>query len=169
MTALDIFILLLLGGGTLLGFVRGFVQEVFSLFAWVAAVLAVKFFHGPATARLAENMDSESGAWALAFALLAVPTFIVTRFVAAKLGGRTRRSLIGPIDRLLGGLFGMLKGLIVGTLFYLLANFAVDMFYGAETERPEWMREAKTYPLLNASARATVDFVEEQREEGLIG
>ena len=41
MTALDIFVIILLGGGALLGFVRGFVHEVLTLFAWVAAILAV--------------------------------------------------------------------------------------------------------------------------------
>ncbi|WP_265561887.1 CvpA family protein [Sphingomicrobium arenosum] len=168
MTALDIFILILLGGGALLGLVRGFVQEVFSLGAWVAAVLAVKMGHAPMSAFLANHMESESGIMAAAFALLFIPTYFVVRLVAQKLGGRTRRSLIGPVDRLLGGLFGTLKGLVSATVLFLIANFATDFIYGAEAARPEWMREARTYTLLNASARATVDFVEARREEGLL-
>ncbi|MCJ7420634.1 CvpA family protein [Sphingomicrobium astaxanthinifaciens] len=168
MTALDILILILLGGGALLGFVRGFVQEVFSLGAWVAAVLAVKFGHAPASALLAPHMDSESGIMVAAFVLLFLPAYLVVRLLAQKLGGRTRRSLIGPVDRLLGGLFGMLKGLVTATVLFLIASFATDIFYGADAPRPEWMREARTYPLLNASARATVDLVETQREEGLL-
>ena len=40
MTALDIFVLLLLGGGALVGFVRGFTYEVISLAAWVVGIAA---------------------------------------------------------------------------------------------------------------------------------
>ena len=41
MTALDIFVILLLGGAALVGFVRGFVHEVLALAAWVAGIAAL--------------------------------------------------------------------------------------------------------------------------------
>ena len=71
--------------------------------------------------------------------------------------------MLGPVDRLLGGGFGMLKGLIWATLFFLLANLATDMVYGPQADRPEWMTKSRTYPLLNASGRAIVDWVEARR------
>jgi hypothetical protein len=70
---------------------------------------------------------------------------------------------IGEVDRVLGGGFGMLKGLLGATLFFLLANLATDMVYGPRAERPEWMRKSRTYPLLMASGRAIVDWVEARR------
>ena len=54
--------------------------------------------------------------------------------------------MLGPVDRVLGGGFGMLKGLIGATLFFLLANLATDMVYGGEAERPEWMTSSRTFP-----------------------
>ena len=51
MSALDIFVILLLGGGAIIGFVRGFVHEVLSLFAWVVAIAMLKLFHTPAVDR----------------------------------------------------------------------------------------------------------------------
>ena len=57
-----------------------------------------------------------------------------------------------------------LKGLLGVTLFFLLANLATDMVYGAQAERPEWMVKSRTYPLLNASGRAIVDWVEARRK-----
>ena len=45
MTALDIFVFLLLIGGAAIGFVRGFVHEVISLFAWIVAIAMLKLFH----------------------------------------------------------------------------------------------------------------------------
>ena len=44
-TALDIFVFLLLFGGAAVGFVRGFVHEVISLFAWIVAIAMLKLFH----------------------------------------------------------------------------------------------------------------------------
>jgi len=72
--------------------------------------------------------------------------------------------VLGPVDQMLGGGFGMLKGLIGATLFFLFANLTTDMVYGADAERPAWMRESRTYPLLNASGRAIVDWVEARRK-----
>jgi membrane protein required for colicin V production len=163
MSALDIFVLLLLGGGALIGFVRGFVHEVLSLLAWIVALAMLKLFHTQLTAGLTDFVGTQAGAAVLAFALLFLPTFVLVKLLARSLGGKTRRSLLGPIDRVLGGGFGMLKGLIGATLFFLLANLATDLIYGPQAERPAWMTESRTYPLLNASSRAVVDWVETRR------
>jgi membrane protein required for colicin V production len=166
MTALDIFVVLLLGGSAMVGFVRGFAHEVLALTAWIAAIVALKLLHGPLQAGLVGTVGTEAGASALAFALLFLPTYIGFKLFARAVGGRTRRSILGPVDRVLGGGFGMLKGLIGATLCFLLANLATDMVYGPRAERPEWMTSSHTYSLLNASGRAVVDWVETRRGDG---
>jgi len=163
LTALDIIVLLLVGGGLFLGFMRGFVHEVLALGAWVAAIVALKFLHEPTTDALMVPVGTRSGAAVLAFALLFGIVFVAGKLVARRIGGATRSSVVGPIDRVLGGGFGALKGLIGATLLYLLAALIYDTVYGRAAERPEWMAESHTYPLLNASGRAIVDFVEARR------
>ena len=166
MTALDVFVFLLLIGGAAVGFVRGFVHEVMSLFAWVVGIAMLKLFHGQLWTGLESSFDFSSPAAAvLAFAILFVPSFLVVKLLARSLGGKTRRhSVLGPFDRVLGGGFGGLKGLLGATLFFLVANLATDMVYGPQAERPEWMTKSRTYPLLNASGRAIVDWVEARRK-----
>ena len=163
MTALDIFVILMLGGGALVGFVRGFVHEVLALGAWLAAIVALKLFHEPVTAGVAGWTSTATGASALAFALIFLPVFLLVRLLARSLGKRSRKSVLGPVDRFLGGGFGMLKGLVGATLVFLLANFGTDMVYGPKAERPRWMTRSETYPLLNASGRAIVDRVQAYR------
>ncbi len=163
MSALDIFVIILLFGGGAVGFVRGFVYEVLSLLAWVAAIAMIKLFHTQMSAGLSHAVGTAEGASVLAFALLFVPTFILVKLLARSIGGKTRRSLLGPVDRALGGGFGVVKGLLAATLFFLFANLATDLIYGAEAERPAWMTSSRTYPLLNASGRAIVDWVETRR------
>ena len=165
MTALDVFVFLLLIGGAAVGFVRGFVHEVISLFAWVVAIAMLKLFHTQLwTGLTGTATDSPAGAAVLAFAILFIPSFLLVKLLARSIGGRTRRSrVLGPFDRVLGGGFGALKGLLGVTLFFLLANLATDMVYGPQADRPEWMTRSRTFPLLNASGRAIVDWVEARR------
>jgi len=167
MTALDIFVILVVGGAALVGFVRGFAHEVLALLAWIIAIVALKVFHEPLALRLTDSVGTAAGAAVLAFALLFVPTYIAVKLFAKAVGGRTRRSVLGPVDRILGGGFGMVKGLLGATLIFLLANLATDMVYGGNAARPEWMTKSRTFPLLNASGRAVVDWVEERKRPGV--
>src|SRR5688500_11396777 len=167
MTALDIFVVLLLGGSAMVGFVRGFAHEVLALVAWILAIAALKLFHTPLQKGLVDAVGGEPGASAVAFALLFLPTYIAVKLFARAVGGKARRSVLGPVDRVLGGGFGMLKGLMGATLFFLLANLATDMVYGGDADRPEWMTKSRTYPLLNATGRAVVDWVETRRRPEL--
>ena len=167
MTALDIFVILVVGGAALVGFVRGFAHEVLALLAWIIAIVALKVFHEPLAGRLVDSVGTAAGAAVLAFALLFVPTYIAVKLFAQAVGGRTRRSVLGPVDRVLGGGFGMVKGLLGATLIFLLANLATDMVYGGAAARPTWMTASRTFPLLNASGRAVVDWVEERKRPGM--
>lgn len=165
MTALDIFVFLLLIGGAAIGFVRGLVHEVISLLAWVVAIAMLKLFHAQLWSGLEHSTRTNSAAAAvLAFALLFVPSFLIVKLLARSIGGRTRRhAVLGPVDRVLGGGFGMLKGLLGATLFFLLANLATDMVYGPQALRPGWMLKSRTFTLLDASGRAIVNLVEARR------
>jgi membrane protein required for colicin V production len=166
LTALDIIVLLLVGGCGVLGLWRGFVTELLSLFAWVAAIFALKIAHAPLTAFLVGIVGTGSGAAVLSFVLIFLVVFVAGKMIAAALGRRTRQSVLGPIDRVLGLGLGALKGLIGATLLFLLANLGTDTLYGGRSARPEWMRASQSFPLLNASSRAIVDFVAARRALG---
>jgi membrane protein required for colicin V production len=163
MTALDIIVILLVGGGLVRGAMRGFVGELLSLASWIVAILALKLLHTPMTELLTGVVGNSAGAAVLAFALVFGIVFLAGKLIAHRLGGATRRSVVGPIDRILGAGFGALKGLIGATLLYLAANLIYDTIHGRAAQRPDWMAQSRTYPLLYASGRAIVDFVEWRR------
>jgi membrane protein required for colicin V production len=164
MSALDIFVIVLLGGGAMIGFVRGLVHEMLSLLAWVVAIVMLRMFHTPVSEALVGPVGTPTGGAVLAFVILFLPSFLFMKLLARSLGKKSRTSVLGPFDRVLGGGFGMLKGLLAATLFFLVANLATDLIYGPDEPRPEWMRNSRTYPLLNASGRAVVDWVETRRK-----
>nr|WP_129793850.1 CvpA family protein [Sphingosinicella sp. CPCC 101087] len=161
MTALDILVVLLVGAGLVFGFLRGFVFELLSLFAWILAILALRYFHAPAAEMLQGPVGS--GAWLLAFVLVFGVVFLLGKLASHRVGGQVRRSVVGPIDRILGGGFGALKGLLGATLLYLALNFVYDMLWGRAAARPDWISNSRTYPLLHASGEAIVDLVEARR------
>ncbi len=166
MTALDIVVLLLVGGAGFLGFSRGFVTEILSLTAWVVAILAVKFLHEPVALALEDSVGTASGASVLAFVSVFGLTMIFGRLVARSAGKTSKKSLIGPFDRLLGLGFGVIKGLVGASLIFLFVSLIYNTIYGGKSERPTWMEASKSYPLLNASSRAIIDFVGDQTDRG---
>lgn len=162
LTAFDVVVLLLIGLGGLAGLARGFITEVLSLLAWVAAILAVRFLYPTGKALAFHLTGTASGAAILAFVVIFLVAFVGFRLIAQMLGDRTRASVVGPVDRLLGLGFGAFKGLIGASVLYLLLQFGYDTVE-AGAPRPAWLRAARTAPLLDVSSKAMVDFVEKRR------
>lgn len=162
-TALDIVVLLMIALGAVIGALRGFVTEVVSLLAWVAAIVALRLFYAPAAALASGVVGSPSGGAVLGFAVVFLVTFAAVRMVGNALGARTRASVIGPVDRFLGFGFGAVKGLVGASLLFLALSLAYDTAWGQDEPRPEWMRASRTLPLLKVSSRALLDFIDERR------
>ena len=163
LTALDIMVLLSLGTGAVLGLMRGFLVEAFSLAAWVAGIAAVKIFHAPVAALLAIPVGTSGGASVLAVAILFGVTFLIVRSLGGSMGRRARSSVLGPVDRLLGLGFGTLKGLLAATLAFLMMTLVYDTVHGGASPRPDWMTQSRSFDLLRASSAALVDFVQRRR------
>lgn len=159
LTALDVTVLLLIGLGGLAGLARGFVTEILSLFAWVAALFAVHFIYPFARPLAIRLTGTEAGGSILAFVGIFLIAFLIFRSVAQQLGSRTRNSVIGPLDRLLGLGFGLFKGLIGAAVIYLVLGFGYDVI-DAGGQRPGWIESGRTRPLLELTSRTMVEFVE---------
>jgi membrane protein required for colicin V production len=164
MTSLDILVVLLMGGAGLLGFARGFVTEALSLAAWVFAIAAVRLFHAPVASALEKTVGTASGASTLAAALVFGLAMFGGRMIARRIGSQTRNSFVGSFDRVLGFGFGAVKGLVLASVVFLFFSLGYNVIYGAAATRPQWMEQSHTYPLLNASSRALVDFVKERQK-----
>ena len=162
LTAFDVIVLLLMALGAIAGVARGFITEVLSLLAWVAAIFAVRYFYGPAKIYAERITGTEAGGAVLAFVLLFVITFVVVRSFGSSLGKRTRNSVVGPLDRLLGLGFGGLKGLLAASLVFLLGTMSFDVLDPGRP-RPEWLHPERTEPLVEMTSRTMVDFVAERR------
>lgn len=163
LTALDIVVLLLVGGGAVLGVMRGFVTEVLSLMVWIFIVFGLKLLHGPVTSMLTGAVGTSTGAAVLAFAVIVGVIYFGGRLVATMIGERTRTSILGPLDRALGFGFGGLKGLVLASLGFLLIVLVTDTIGGGPTRRPAWITGSRTYPVLSLTSKGISDFVDRRR------
>lgn len=164
LTALDIVVLVLVGGGAVLGFSRGLVQEVTTLLAWVLAIAAVRFFHPLVTDLLTGWVGTEGGAAVLAFVLLFGGVFALAKWGSRAMGQRSRASLVGGFDRGLGAGFGAVKGLLIASIGFMLLTLLYDIGYGV-MQRPAWMTDSRTYPALNATSGAMSKVIAARRAE----
>ena len=163
-TALDIIVILLVGGGLVFGWLRGFVAEMLSLFAWFLAILALRVLHPPLSDALEGPIGTASGAAVLAFVIIFGFVFVGGKFISRRVGGRVRNSIIGPLDRVLGAGLGALKGLIGVTILFMILNIVYSFsFLGGAGGRPEWMTGAATYGLLKSTSGTVSEFVADQQ------
>ena len=161
MTALDFLVLILVGGGAARGAFRGFTTEVLTLLSWVFGIVALRVFYAPVADWFADVMQPGALAAIAAFLLLFFGVVLLVRFLASRIGSGVRNSVVGPVDRVLGLGFGALKGLVAVTLIFLFVNLATDYVSGEGADPPHWIADAASFPLLNASSRAIVDFAQE--------
>lgn len=162
LSAFDIVVSLIVVLAALAGLARGFVGEIVSLLAWVAGIVAVRFFYTPVKAIAERYTGTESGSAILALVVIFLGAFILVRIIGGKLSAGTKASIIGPIDRVLGLGFGAVKGVLGAALLFLLINLAFDTIDPGEPS-PDWIASARTAPTLAMVSKALVDFVEEHR------
>ena len=165
LTAFDMVILLALALGLIVGFMRGFVQEILSLGALIAALFVLRYAHAPLCAALVSTVG-EAGAPILAFTLIMAIIWGGGKFIAVRIGRHSRGSVIGPFDRLLGAGFGTLKALLILAAGFVLLMLAYDLVHGGRSARPQWLIESRTYPLMRASGEMLSGVVSERLSSG---
>jgi membrane protein required for colicin V production len=131
------------------GFVRGFVKEAISIAALLIAIWAALYF-GPPVGDISDKWLSseELQTW---FGRILVFSVILAAggLLGWGLSKLVRLSVLGGLDRFLGSLFGMARGILLVALFVLggqFAGFSNDGWWEASSLIPhfevvaEWIR-----------------------------
>jgi membrane protein required for colicin V production len=141
MASTDWILLAILAASMVLGLWRGLVYEVLSVIGWIAAFLLAQWFAPEVSEKLPMQGSGETLRYAAAFVLV----FILSVFLAGLISALMKKiiSVVGlrPVDRILGGFFGLFRGLI------LLLAFSVVVHMTALQES-DWWLESKGAPML---------------------
>lgn len=125
---------------TLLAFSRGLVREVLSIGAWIVAALATVY----GLPHLRDFARTYINQQLVADAVTGVTIFVVTLIVCAAISHMVSRNVrhsgFGAIDRSLGALFGVLRGVILVCLAYIGFVWAEP----TPEEQPDVVKNART-------------------------
>jgi len=135
----DVFILLIVLGSTLIGVLRGLVREAVSVAFWILAIwLCWKL--GPAVEPHLGGLlaDPNVAPWAGRLVIL-VLVLLLGWIVGMLLGYLTRSLGLGPMDRILGLLFGVVRGMVLVGLL-IIGGELLHM------NNEEWWRQSKLVP-----------------------
>jgi membrane protein required for colicin V production len=113
LTAVDWILLAVLGLSMLMGLWRGLVQEVLSLAGWVAAFFVAQIYAPQAAAWLPMEGSSQMLRYAAGFVAVFIAVLIATVLVSFVIKKLASAVGLGPLDRLLGSVFGLLRGLVI--------------------------------------------------------
>jgi membrane protein required for colicin V production len=139
LTGADVFILLVLLGSILIGLLRGFVREAVSLVFWVVAIWAAWKFGVLVEPHLGGLLADRSVAPWVGRLVVLVLVLLVGWVIGMLLGYFTRSMGLGPLDRVIGLLFGILRGVVLVGL----------MIIGGELlhlNHEEWWNRSKLIP-----------------------
>ena len=143
----DLAVVLVILGSMGYAIYRGFVEETLGIVAWAAAAFASIYF-GPWVERMMSSLVSNHWmALVLGYALAFVVVFIPLQFASYRFSQGVKRSQVGPLDRVLGGTFGIVRGLAILGIAYL-----VFTAFAPIRTQPRWLTEARTLPLIQSSA-----------------
>lgn len=135
----DIAILGLIALSALISLLRGFIKEAMSLAVWIGAFFIAKHFYLELAAYLSGIQD-DMVRNAAAIAILFVATLIVGAILNYVLAQLVIKTGLSGTDRLLGLVFGALRGvLLVSALL-----FFADSFTAANEET--WWQQSKLIP-----------------------
>jgi membrane protein required for colicin V production len=101
---------------------RGLVREVVSLAGWIIAFLAANLLAGPAGEALPESLGGPELRVLLAFIGIFVVTLALATLMALLLSKILKAAGLASLDRTLGAVFGVARGLLIVLAFGLIAG-----------------------------------------------
>ncbi len=105
------------------GLLRGSVKELFALLIWVAAFLVAYNFAGDVAGWIEGRVSIPSARMAIGFSGLFVATLLIGGLLNYFMGQLVEKTGLTGTDRLVGGVFGLVRGLALCVAIIIMAQF----------------------------------------------
>jgi membrane protein required for colicin V production len=138
----------------LLALLRGFTREVLAVLSWVAAAAAAYYLHPLVVPYVKPYVPKDNIALFAAVAIVFFVTLVAVSLFTVKLSDLILDSKIGALDRTLGFLFGAARGLLLAVVAFVFYSWLVP-----EGSQPDWIKAARTKPVLEASGERLREFL----------
>ncbi len=136
---IDYFIIVLLSIALLAGVLKGFSLQVFSLLAWLMALLVGLSFSPDFSLFLQSSLNDPAARMAASFAALCLITRLIGSLIGLLLSRLLKKPKLSIVDRLGGMVFGVAHGAVFVTLIIMLSGLSV-------LPKSPWWKESKLIP-----------------------
>jgi len=140
MTWLDYAVIAVLVISVAWGAWRGLVHEVLSLAGWILAFVAGNLLAMPLAELFPAAMRPELRV-VVAFVLIFVGTLVLAALLAAVFTKFIKVSVLDGLNRWIGALFGLLRGLLIVVVLAMVAGLT------SLPRKPDWTNSASGYSL----------------------
>ena len=162
LTLLDIVLLVVMLLSALLAMVRGFMREVLSIASWAAAAILTLYAFPKLKPVALQYVNNDLAASAIMIVGVFLGTLLVVSVITIKVSDMILDSRVGALDRTLGFLFGLARGLIIVVVAFLFFAWLVP-----EKSWPEWVRNAKSRVVLQSTGQALMSMLPDDPERYL--
>ncbi|MET3925882.1 CvpA family protein [Devosia sp. 2618] len=163
LTAFDVGVGVLVLISAILATARGLTREVLSLATWAgsAAIAVYMWQYHPEIAR--QYFAPENGLVAdIATVVVSfIVALIVLHLLTMRIADFVVDSRIGPIDRTLGFVFGVLRGLLIAIVITIFGTWLLP------NNLPSWAAQAQTLPPLRDMGQTLISMLPEGLEQAI--
>jgi len=140
---------------------KGLLRETMSIFAWALAAYAALVFGPMLRTPLHELFSPKWLGDVIAYAGVFLIVLVPLSFLSFRFSESIQKSPVGPVDRTLGFVFGIGRGLVLVALPYIAFTMLVPI-----KEQPSWIKSAATLPLIQKTSDVLLSLVPNQSRHG---
>ncbi|WP_076590964.1 CvpA family protein [Herminiimonas arsenitoxidans] len=152
MTIFDYLVLFVLICSVVISTLRGLVKEILSLLSWIVAFVVANAYGEELAALLPDMLPGNTTRLIVGFIVLFIGVRILMGLLTMALNEVVKATGLTLVDRGLGGLFGLARGLVIVLAAVLLCGMT------AIPEQSFW-KEALFSPLAETAARTVIPFL----------
>ncbi|MTW17295.1 CvpA family protein [Rhodoplanes serenus] len=160
---LDIFLIAVMLISGLLAMVRGFMREVLSIAAWGAAAVATLYSYSRLLPYAKQYFNNDYVAMGATVGGVFLLTLIIVSALTVRISDRILDSRIGALDRTLGFLFGLARGLLIVVVAFIFFDWLVPV-----KSQPEAVRNARSRAVLQGTGQWLMSLLPEDPENTIL-
>jgi membrane protein required for colicin V production len=145
-TLLDIILIGVMMISALLAMIRGFMREVLSIAAWLVAAAVTLYSFSKLLPVAKTYFNNDIVAYAIVIGGTFLGTLLVVSVITVRFSDMVLDSRVGALDRTMGFLFGLARGLVIVVIAFLFFAWLVP-----DRSQPEWVRSAKSRVVLQGT------------------
>lgn len=151
---LDVLLVAIMLISAFLAMLRGLTREMLSIMSWALAAIAALFIYPLYRDRVRGLIQPDILADGVLITTVFVIVLIIVSLITVRLSDRVLDSRVGALDRTLGFVFGLVRGLILVVIAYELLVAIVP-----KETLPTWVTEARSLSVIESTGRGIISLL----------